>query len=87
MLYSVTVIVTVTLLESAEPSVALYVNESAPLKFASGVYVNPPFAFRVSVPLVTSLTNTAVIVALSTSLSFDRTPGASTVRRVSSSVL
>ncbi len=58
-----------------------------PLKFAFGTYVNDPSEFSVSVPLLTSVSNTAVNGSPSASVSFASTPGAPTVSVTSSSVV
>ena len=53
----------------------------------SGVYENPPFEFRLSVPCVTSVMSVAVSVSFSGSVSFIKTPGAAMFSVVSSSVV
>src|SRR2546425_502565 len=81
-LTAVTVRVTVATLLSAVPSLALYVKLSVPLKLAAGLYVNEPFALRVSVPWIGPLTGRGVPtvrLSPSTSVSLARTPGAATV--------
>ena len=84
-----TVIVTVPVLESAVPSVARYVKLTMPLKLATGVKVNDPSALSATLPSsgCTGLTSVAVSTWPSASVSLASTPGAGTVRTVSSVVL
>ena len=52
---------------------ARYVNENVPPP--DGVYVNPPFALRLSVPLAGPVSSTAVKASPSGSVSPSNTPG------------
>src|SRR5258707_11913091 len=66
----VTVMVTVAMLESRKPSLALYVNVSVPLKPGFGVYVNEPLLLSERTPLVVVVTSIAVNGLSSASVSF-----------------
>jgi hypothetical protein len=82
-----TVMLTVAVLPSAVPSLALYVKLSGPLYPAVGVYVKEPLAFSVTVPWAGSVTFTAVSESPFVSVSLPRTPGAPTFRAVFTGVL
>ena len=56
LLFLTALIVTVAAGESSDPSFALNVKESVPLKLAVGVYVKVPFALTVTAPLFGSVT-------------------------------
>ena len=73
-----TEIVTVAV-DCSAPSYAAYVKTSSPVKSESEVYSNEPSACRLRLPLLTSLTSTAVNGAtFPSSLSLASTPGAGT---------
>src|SRR5207245_4534132 len=69
----------VATLESAVPSLALYVKLSPPLKLATGVYVKLPFTFRTSAPWLGPVTIRALRLFASASVSLLNTPGAATL--------
>src|SRR4051812_7165332 len=59
-LTALTVMLTVAVLLAAETSLALYVNESVPLKFGAGTYVNDPLLLSVTAPFDGLLTTLLV---------------------------
>ncbi len=55
------------------------------MKSGSGVYENEPSAFTVTVPLAGAVSRLVIIASPSTSTSLARTPGAGSLKLVSSS--
>ena len=81
-----TIMVTRAVAETSTPSLATYVKVTTPLKFRGGVYTKEPSPASARFPTAGGMSSTALNVwgGMSPSLSLPSTPGAVTVRTVSS---